>query len=477
MPGKVLIIDDIAVNRIVLTVKLSSAGYRVVQATGAFDGLVAMRRERPDLVLASARLEGMTPQVFLSRASAVRGAPPAFAAEYPPVHPPVIMLMEGYNQKDRLALLQAGATDVMCHPPKVAALLSRFRAVLRGTDSSQDTLLTEQMAQSLGFSEAPAPFTAPTRVALVARRASDTAGWQSALEDRASLTVLPGTYEHMLGRASAPVSAPDVTVVNLQHSAPEDGLRLIADLRAHPATRDGGIIALMDRPDQTLYCDALDKGADDVLPHGFCAAELELRVARLARRKQASERRRAQMEEGLRAAVTDPLTGLYNRRFAELHLSRVLGACNAPTGDRAQRSARDCAVLAIDIDHFKRINDLHGHQTGDAALSALATLLGNHVRPDDLVARIGGEEFMIILPNTTAPEAYATAQRLCDVVAQYAFVLPTTDQPFKLTVSIGAALAGGCTDTSALMSSADAALYRSKNEGRNQVTMSARSAA
>jgi two-component system, cell cycle response regulator len=468
MPRKVLIVDDIATNRIVLNVKLSTAGYEVVQATNIAEGLIAARRDRPDLVLATARPDKISPQRFLE----------AFTSDIQLATLPVIMLMECNNFTSRLSLLKAGAADVMCQPAKVAPLLARFRSILRNHDSQEETLLAERMSQTLGFAEAPAGFTKPTRTAIITPNSTRSKAWLAGLASAPNNEAFACTEADILNERTA--LNPDVIVVGLSAQTPEEGLCLLADLRAHPQSRHAGLIAVIDEPIEALYCNALDRGADEVLPHGFCAEELALRIAPLAARKSRNDHRRAHMHEGLRAAVTDPLTGLYNRRFAHPKLARLLADCAC--------KGQSCAVMAIDVDHFKRVNDALGHTAGDAALVALAGVLKDNMRPDDLVARIGGEEFLVILPDTSHAHAQRAATRLCSIIGAHAFRLGTHIPAQHLTVSIGVAVqepeakAAASSDmaerlSSALLERADAALYRSKHHGRNRVTMSARSAA
>ena len=466
MPRKVLIVEDIATNRIVLNVKLSAAGYDVVQATSAEAGLATALTAQPDVVLASARPDKMSPEHFLR----------AFGENPQLAKLPVIMLMEGYNPAARLKLLKAGAADVMCHPPKIGALLARFRSILRRHDSREDALLTEQMAQSLGFSEAPSGFVSPARVSVTTAAPTRAKAWCAALGNAPDCQMLTCDATKLLDERTGP--SPDVLVVELQADAPEAGLCLLADLRAHPRTRDAGLIAVLDRPLETLYCDAMDRGADDVLPHGFCPIELGLRIRQLATHKKRNDHRRAYMHEGLRAAVTDPLTGLYNRRFAALKLAQTLADCEA--------TGQSCAVMAIDVDHFKRVNDELGHSAGDTALIELAAVLQHSLRAEDLVARIGGEEFLVVMPRTPHGLAQEIADRLRAIVDAHPFHLAGNAPLQHITVSIGVAvqeprperLRSDIPDLAeALIARADDALYRSKRHGRNQVTMSIRTAA
>ncbi len=168
-----------------------------------------------------------------------------------------------------------------------------------------------------------------------------------------------------------------------------------------------------------------------------------------------------QYEEARGEALTDPLTGLANRRALDERLRLEL--------ERARRSRQPVSVLMVDIDHFKRINDRHGHAAGDAVLSRLATILRQEIRSIDLAARYGGEEFVVLLPATPAPAAYAVAERIRRAVAREAFALPG-GQMLRVQASIGiASFPDDDPEGGHLLERADEALYAAKGAGRNRV--------
>ena len=466
MQAKVLIVDDIATNRIVLNVKLSAAGYRVLQATTAAEALRLARSEEPQLVLCPERLPDSCTLKFIK------------AFEKDPVLAKIsrIVLCDGFDPAKRLALLAAGASDVLAKPAGINALLARFRAILRNSESLEDALLQERMERVLGFGEASCRFEAAAHVAILSNTASVALDWgqQTAAHCTASFSAY--TFDEVM-LALDDAQLLDVIAIDFTESCTKKALSLLSDLRAVSKTRKAKIVAVVSPSKPGLLGDALDRGADDVLAYGFCPKELTLRIGRLARDKQRDDKRRENMHEGLRAAATDALTGLHNRRFALPHLARVASQC--------RHNAQSCAIMAIDVDHFKTVNDRFGHEAGDAALVALAKLFNDSLRAEDMASRIGGEEFMIVLPDTTVDAAHFAARRLCEKVANHAFTLPGVSEPVQLTVSIGVAVSGpqkatrglGAKAAESLLRDADVALYGSKSHGRNQVTLSAQSAA
>jgi two-component system, cell cycle response regulator len=217
----------------------------------------------------------------------------------------------------------------------------------------------------------------------------------------------------------------------------------------------------------------LDLGANDLVTERVGADELAHRVRALLARKSQSDRLRDTVRSGLQAAVTDQLTGLYNRRYALPHLAKM--------AERAQAKGRDFAVMVLDIDHFKRINDQHGHAIGDRVLAEVAQRLRDNLRAVDLIARIGGEEFLVAMPDTTAAQGQVAAERLRRMIEGAPFAAQIEDgkgpcPQIKVTLSIGVAVGGpnslGSEDVSMLFNRADAALYSAKSAGRNMVTVS-----
>jgi two-component system cell cycle response regulator len=207
---------------------------------------------------------------------------------------------------------------------------------------------------------------------------------------------------------------------------------------------------------------ALDMGVNDYLIRPIDKQELLARVNTQVRRCRYASQLRSNVQASIEMAVTDPLTGLYNRRFMENQIG--------PLVENATNRGKFLSILALDVDYFKAVNDNHGHDVGDRVLQEVAARLRNSVRNVDLVCRVGGEEFLVILPETDAEIAMAIAERIRKSIATKPFNAGARSGPLSITISIGIAnIETGRDAPNDLLKRADQALYRAKREGRNRV--------
>jgi two-component system, cell cycle response regulator len=245
-----------------------------------------------------------------------------------------------------------------------------------------------------------------------------------------------------------------------------DALRLCSQLKSLERTRQTPILIIVDPEDHGRLLKALDMGVNDYLMRPIDKQELLARVNTQLRRWRYTEQLRSNVQATIEAAVTDALTGLFNRRYMESQLAAHV--------DQATHRGRTLAVLALDIDFFKSVNDTHGHDTGDQVLKELAQRLKRNVRNLDVVCRTGGEEFIIILPETDRDAAQSIAERIRRSVSAKHFCMGSKSGPLGLTISIGVANLDGTHDSmDELLKRADQALYRAKREGRNRVISAA----
>src|SRR5262249_21770333 len=241
-----------------------------------------------------------------------------------------------------------------------------------------------------------------------------------------------------------------------------DGLTFCRLVKGHDELRSTYVIMLSTKSETAAKVTGLDLGADDYLVKPVETTELLARVRSGLRLRRALLELAAKNELLERLALTHPLTSLPNRRAYEESLLLEIS--------RALRNCRPLALLLLDLDHFKEVNDVHGHAIGDEALVGFADLLRRHARRGDLAARIGGEEFALLLPHPARSHAAPVAERSRRAVE--ASPVGRT-RPLALTVSIGVAIFKGAStdDAQAFVNDADEALYQAKSEGRNRIAL------
>lgn len=471
MPRQILIVDAVATNRIVLKVKLASAFYNVDQARTGQEALTLARNTSPAIIIVGT-LNDMSSVDLCKMLKSDRSM----------TQPAVVMLSCQHDIGARLTALRAGADDVIGRPYDDAVLLARLRSLYRSRDTEAELQLRESTHRALGLSErAAVPFDAPGLVTVIAEDRGLLATHVSMLRRALHHRIELRSPRDLLRQSADPRRngpAPDTFLLALTPEKASTELKLLPEFRTWDGARQAGILVMAPEGDRASTAGALDLGADDVVSHATSGEELALRIDRLVERKRRTDMLKNTVRAGLRAAVTDPLTGLHNRRFALPHLARV--------ADHAATTRRGFAVMIADLDHFKQINDRHGHAAGDAVLVEVAKRFPCCLRPVDLVARIGGEEFLIVLPDVTGRAAQLAADRLRTAIADHPFELPGRSTAIQVTVSIGVAMEGpgkhqgGAVSDRApradalaesLLARADRALYGAKAHGRNQVEL------
>ena len=456
MTARILIVDDIITNIKVLEAKLRAEYYEVLTASSGPEGLAVAQKDYPDLIL----LDVMMPVMDGFEVCRRLKAAPATA------HIPVVMVTALDGVEDRVRGLEAGADDFLTKPIDEMALMARIKNLVRLKLMRDELRLRQDTVEAMAdiVVTLPSENEAPRRILLLEDMDASAQRMVTALQ-----TSLKATVERVRtpqeAFAAMVETAPDLIILTLTSDA-FDGLRACSQIRTLDFLRQVPILVIGDQTRKDVLFRALDLSVNDYLVRPIDRNELLARVATQFRWKTYSDRLREIHRQSLELAATDSLTGLHNRRYLSAHLVRQIM--------RSRETRKPCSVLVLDIDHFKRINDTYGHQAGDEVLKALADSFKFNIRGVDLACRYGGEEFVIVMPETELDVAQRVAERLREAIAERRYRIGEGKPEIPVTASIGIATLDPATDTpQTLIERADKALYEAKASGRNKVVIQA----
>ena len=449
MSARILVVDDIEANVRLLEAKLNVEYYDVSVAYDGPGALEAAASRHPDIILLDVMMPGMDGFEVCRR----------LKADANTRHIPVVLVTALDGRQDRLTGLKAGADDFLTKPIDDVALFARVRSLTRLKLVIDELRQREASGRRIGVIEGVASRLGGSGGRIVI--ADDQERQARRITDELAVEHRP-VVESDADRALLAVRArADLLIVNIAAKA-FDGLRLAAQLRSDEATRHVPILAVFDPGERARALKALEIGVNDLIAKPVDPEELSARARTLIRQKRYTDFLRNNLDNSLELAVTDPLTGLHNRRYMSGQLSALVR--------RATHGGEPVAALLVDIDHFKRINDSFGHDIGDEVLREFAVRLATNVRAIDLPCRAGGEEFVVIMPDTSLDAAERVAERLRLHVSGSPFRVSRVEELLQVTISIGVAATLGEGDTpEALLKRADEAVYEAKAKGRNVV--------
>lgn len=455
MSARILVVDDNPLNVKLLAAKLALDYYIVSTADSGVAALKQLEAEQPDIVL----LDVMMPEMDGFETCVKIKSNPATA------HIPVIMVTALSDVEDRVRGLKAGADDFLTKPINDLALMARVRSLLRLKMLMDEWRLREATSQEF-MTPAPDEETSLSQyvgshVLVLEDEEADRDFIVRTLESLSIQVTATSTIAETVATAQNRNYDLVFASISLKN---EDGLRICPQLRTQESTRQLPILLIANETEINHLAKGLDLGANDYLMRPLDTNELLARTRTQLRHKRQYERLRRNYENSLTLSLVDPLTGVFNRRYLDAHLPKMMA--------RSKSSLKPLAALMIDIDHFKQVNDRHGHDQGDAVLKAVATSITNSLRPSDLVVRMGGEEFAVIMPETDLSVALIIGERLRERIAGLAIPARNPNDPLRVTVSVGVACLAENdhgAEVDALLKRADAALYMAKNQGRNRV--------
>jgi two-component system cell cycle response regulator len=455
MTARILVVDDIPANVKLLEARLIAEYFDVLTAADGYQALAICDRHQVDLILLDIMMPGMDGFEVCER---LKSNPKTS-------HIPVVMVTALDQPADRVRGLKAGADDFLTKPVNDLQLIARVKSLLRLKTLSDELRIRAQTAHNMGIDEllrADSRGEEAGQIMLVDGRANSQERIVKALKPIGNVFAISDAQAAIF---EASENQFDLVIVN-SNIDDYDPLRLCSQLRSLERTRFLPILIITEQGDDEMVVRALDLGVNDYIVRPVDPNELVARSLTQMRRKSYNDRLRANVQQTIELAVTDPLTGLSNRRYLDNHISTLF--------NRSMARGRPLSVLIADIDRFKQINDTYGHDAGDDIIREFANRVRSTVRGADLACRYGGEEFVVVMPDTSPEIAAAVAERLRSVIETVPFVVKGSGQELQVTASFGIASRTPQVITPQhLMKQADVALYEAKNAGRNRVVAAA----
>ncbi|MEJ6784674.1 PleD family two-component system response regulator [Aminobacter sp. Piv2-1] len=456
MTARILVVDDIPANAKLLQARLLAEYFEVSTVSNGSDAISACENGNVDVVLLDVMMPGMDGFEVCRRLK----AEPATA------HIPVVMVTALDQAADRVRGLDAGADDFLTKPVNDLQLVTRVRSLVRLKVLTDELRLRASSTHRIGveglLSHSGLLQNSLPRVLLIDEQTSSAAHICALLDGAAEVDL---ALDPQSGLFQAAEGSYECVLVSTGFAA-FDPLRLCSQLRSLERTRSLPIVLLAGTKEDERILRGLELGINDYVVRPLDPQELIARLRTQVRRKRYNDELRQSVSQTIEMAVTDGLTGLHNRRYLDGHLPKLF--------ERAIARRRPLSVMITDLDRFKQVNDTYGHDGGDEVLREFARRMRKSVRGIDLACRFGGEEFVIVMPDTDGALAEVVAERIRKEVAQTPFAVSGAAKPIPVTVSVGvSSLRQEGDSVAGLMKRADLALYDAKTAGRNRVVASA----
>lgn len=455
MTARVLIVDDIEANVKLLEARLTAEYFETLTARSGPEALEICSTEGADVVL----LDIMMPVMDGFEVCRRLKSNPKTA------HIPVIMVTALDQPSDKVNGLQAGADDFLTKPVDDIALVTRVKNLARLKTLTDEMMMRASTSEQMGI---PGDAATANRDAGKGGRVLLVEDHQRSADRIIETLSTEQDVVHEPNPQNALLKLPDadfeLLIVSLSLNG-TDGLRLCSQVRSLDRIRHMPILIIVEPGDDAKLLRGLDMGVNDYIVRPIDRNEMLARIRTQIKRKRYADYLRTRLEESVEMALTDDLTGLHNRRYMESHLKTLV--------NEASQREKPLSLLLTDIDFFKAVNDIHGHDAGDIVLREFANRLRKNIRGIDLACRFGGEEFVVMMPDTDLSKAYLVGERLRQSIASEPFLL-LDGTALEITASVGVSKLIDSQDTpQSILKRADQALYSAKRDGRNRVVADA----
>ena len=451
MSARILVVDDVPANVKLLEAKLSREYYEVITAVDGFDAIEKAKQHMPDIILLDVMMPGIDGFETCRRIRAID--------ELSLI--PIVMVTALSEKEDRIHGLEAGADDFLTKPINDQALFARVRSLVRLKVMMDELRLRGISAKDLGLGNKDVELgsLSEAKILVVDDDQIQSNQLLSKLSNVNKNVKLISNPTNII--ADTHNADYDLIIVSTQMIVAE-GLRICSQIRSQEETRHVSLLILIDEDDTEAMVRGMEIGVNDYIITPVDINELVARVKTQLRRKKYQDALRNNYQKSFSMAITDALTGLFNRRYMDTHLDNLL--------KEAVEFSKPFSLLMMDLDYFREVNNQLGHAVGDEVLKELGQRITKNIRPSDMGIRYGGEEFVILLPNTDIENAKVVGERIRSNIENIPFTVSTPEGFLKKTISIGlAGLDLKNYPADAVLKRADKALYEAKNSGRNKL--------
>ena len=453
MTARILVVDDIPTNVKLLEARLMAEYFQVLTASNGEDAIALCENGQCDMVLLDVMMPGIDGFEVCKR----------LKANPQTAHLPVVLVTALDQQEDRIKGLEAGADDFLTKPVSDLALVTRVKSLVRLKMLTDDLRLRASNGDQLAMThyqvmqEVGAPKERPN-IIIVDDNAASYEKMVSILSTKNNIEVETNATDALFRIVEGQY---DLAVISL-NMQDFDSLRLCSHLRSLERTRTLPIFVIAGMDQEEIISRAMEIGVNDYIKRPIDNQELLARIRTQLRRKRYNDCLRASVQQTIEMAVKDPLTDLHNRRYFEMHFSSLF--------KKSISAKKPLTAIMCDIDKFKAVNDTYGHDVGDAVIVEVANRIRKSVRNIDIACRFGGEEFVIIMPDTDIEYAHVVAERIRREVAEHPVIAENGIKQIYTTISMGlSSLMLEDDSPKQLLKRADLALYAAKRAGRNKV--------
>lgn len=449
MSANILIVDDIETNIKLLEAKLLNEYYTVFKTNSSKEALDILKKEKIDIVL----LDVMMPEMDgFEVCKKIKTDPET-------THIPVVMVTALSDIDDRVKGLEAGADEFLTKPINDTALFIRIKSLSRMKSLIDELKIRNSTNALLGGITIEIHDTFEDKKILLINddvvQAKNIK--QMLLKITPNVKVINNSKEMDITNED---KKPDLVIVSSSLEN-EDPLRVSVILRGRPEINGVILMLQIDEEGMPLVMKGFELGINDYFIYPIDESELVARIKTQLRRKQYQDNLRNDLEQSVNLAAKDGLTGLFNRRYFDIHIKQMV--------EKANKEGIKLYLLMCDIDNFKHVNDTYGHQAGDKILTTVSRILKNTFRVTDLIARFGGEEFTVLLNDINIDQAIYTAERVRVKIENMNFQIDEQEASLKKTISIGVTEYKKGESIEDFIERSDQAMYEAKTTGKNKV--------